>query len=115
MASSAVRRAREDSSSATHSGKLLLRMSPTLHARLAAEAERRGVSLNQLITSRLEESLSKPGQARSAPGPAAAPAASASKASPRLTSLALGINLVVVLVAGVIAVVLLVLALADLA
>jgi HicB family len=113
MASSAVRRAQATApSSATHSGKLLLRMTPALHAKLAEEAERRGVSLNQLITSRLEESLSKPSQARSAPGPAAAPAAP--RASSRLTSLALGINLVVVLVAGVVAIVLLVLALADL-
>jgi hypothetical protein len=112
MASSAVRRAQATAQSATHSGKLLLRMTPALHAKLAEEAERRGVSLNQLITSRLEESLSKPGQARSAPGPAAAPAAP--RASSRLTSLALGINLVVVLVAGVVAIVLLVLALADL-
>jgi HicB family len=87
-------------------------MTPALHARLAEEAERRGVSLNQLITSRLEESLSKPGQTRPAPGPSAA--AAPAKGSGRLTSVALYVNLVVVLVAGVVAIVLLVLALSDL-
>lgn len=114
MASSAVRRARGVAPSATHSGKLLLRMSPALHARLAEEAERRGVSLNQLITSRLEESLSKSGgqAARAAPPSATPPAPTPSG---RLTSLALGVNLVVVVVAGLVAIVLLVLALADLA
>jgi hypothetical protein len=38
---------------ATHSGKLLLRMPPSLHAELAREAEEEGVSLNAFITSAL--------------------------------------------------------------
>jgi antitoxin HicB len=38
------------------SGRLLLRMPRSLHARLARDAEREGVSLNQYVVSRLSES-----------------------------------------------------------
>ena len=37
----------------SHSGKVLVRMPPFLHGELAAEAERQGVSLNQLAVSLL--------------------------------------------------------------
>ena len=37
----------------SHSGKVLVRMPPYLHGELAAEAERQGVSLNQLAVSLL--------------------------------------------------------------
>jgi antitoxin HicB len=37
------------------SGRLLLRMPRSLHARLARDAEREGVSLNQYVVSRLSE------------------------------------------------------------
>lgn len=37
----------------TFSGKLHVRMAPDLHAHLALEAERRGVSLNELINEKL--------------------------------------------------------------
>jgi antitoxin HicB len=40
-----------------YSGKLLVRMPRSLHARLARESEREGVSLNQYIISRLSESV----------------------------------------------------------
>ena len=107
MARSSARRAGDAQASGTHSGKLLLRMPPALHARLAQEAEKGGVSLNQLITTRLEASLQEPraGTAREV-GRAPAP-------TPPLTT-ALRINLAVVVLAGVVAVVLLVLALVDL-
>ena len=112
MASRPARAARQSTSSATHSGKLLLRMPPALHARLAQEAEREGVSLNQLITKRLEQSApdarnGRAGRPEAAPEPA-------SPAPARFTSLALGVNLVVVVLAGAVAIALLVLALADL-
>lgn len=109
MARSSARRAGDAPASGTHSGKLLLRMPPALHARLAQEAEKGGVSLNQLITTRLEASLQEPraGTAREV-GRASAPAP-----TPPLTT-ALRINLAVVVLAGVVAVVLLVLALVDL-
>lgn len=118
MASPSARGAHEVSTSATHSGKLLLRMPPSLHARLAQEAERRGVSLNQLITTRLEQSLTRSGGDRVARGGAASTgpesAAPPSNGALRLTSLALGINVVVVVIAGLVAIALLVVALADL-
>jgi predicted HicB family RNase H-like nuclease len=39
-----------------YSGRLNLRMPPDLHRRLASEAERNGISLNQLITAKLAAS-----------------------------------------------------------
>lgn len=39
----------------TFSGKLQLRMNPDLHAHLAIEAEKRGVSLNDLINEKLQK------------------------------------------------------------
>jgi predicted RNase H-like HicB family nuclease len=43
----------EPKSSASHSGRLLLRMPRTLHAELTRVAEREGVSMNQFITDSL--------------------------------------------------------------
>lgn len=39
----------------TYSGKLHIRMNPTLHAHLAIEAEKMGISLNDLINSKLSK------------------------------------------------------------
>ncbi len=39
------------------SGRLLLRMPRSLHARLVRDAEREGVSLNQYVVSRLSETM----------------------------------------------------------
>lgn len=41
----------------THSGRLLVRMPPTLHAELARVADDEGVSLNQLITGALASAV----------------------------------------------------------
>lgn len=46
----------EPFSTRAFSGKLQLRMGPELHRRLALEAERLSLSLNQLITQRLSSS-----------------------------------------------------------
>jgi RNA polymerase sigma-B factor len=48
--------ARDDE--ASHSGRLLLRMPQSLHAELAREAEREGVSLNGFITGALASAVS---------------------------------------------------------
>ena len=37
-----------------YSGRIIVRMAPALHRRLAQEAQRAGISLNQFITSRLD-------------------------------------------------------------
>ncbi len=90
---------------AKHSGRLLVRMPPTLHAQLARLAERENTSMNALIVGILD------GAAAQAPDVAAP--TEAERARPdraRLLSVALTANLVVVLVAAVVAVGLLVLA-----
>jgi predicted RNase H-like HicB family nuclease len=96
---------------ATHSGRLLVRMPPTLHADLARLADREKVSLNTLIVGILSGAISW----RQA-GELAAPSA-ATNGTPttpgttptavrreRLLSVALTANLVVVIVAGLLAI-----------
>jgi hypothetical protein len=82
-----------------HSGRLLLRMPPELHGALADAAERRGVSLNQLITSLLSESVNGSRPARQGDG------------DDRKLRIALAVNLALVAVLAVAAVVLVVVAL----
>ena len=82
----------------SHSGRLLLRMPRTLHGELAAAAEERGISLNQLIVGLLSHSID--GTERSSED---------AKTQHRL-ALALTINLVVLVAAGAIAIALLVVA-----
>lgn len=102
---------------AGYSGRFLVRMSGDLHQQLARAAEREQVSLNRFVTDALAESVSdEPPEA-----PAAVPAAepprpahepSATERDPRRTlRVVLAANLVLVVLAGTIAVVLLVLAL----
>jgi hypothetical protein len=86
----------------THSGRLLLRMPPSLHAELAREAEREGVSLNAFISSALSGAV----HWRSNGVAGAAPASRQS----RLLTVALTLDVVVVAAAAVLAVVLLLLA-----
>jgi hypothetical protein len=47
----------EQTSEATHSGRLMVRMPPTLHTELAQAAEEEGVSLNAFITGVLAGSV----------------------------------------------------------
>jgi hypothetical protein len=87
----------------THSGRLMLRMPPTLHAELAEEAQREGVSLNSLITGILAGAIAWRAPEGSGPGRAVT--------TPRWARRALIANLVVVAIAGAIGVALLVVAL----
>ena len=82
----------------THSGRLLLRMPRTLHGELAAAAEERGISLNQLIVGLLSHSIE--GTEREPED---------AKTQHRL-AVALTVNLVVLVAAGAIAIALLVVA-----
>jgi RNA polymerase sigma-B factor len=95
-------------STATHSGKLLIRMPQSLHAELARAAERDEVSLNQFITSSLASAV---GWRRS--GELAAEVLPGVPARPG-TRTALVANLVVLSVVAVLALALLVVALGRL-
>jgi RNA polymerase sigma-B factor len=98
----------------THSGRLLVRMPQSLHAELARVAEHEGVSLNTLITGALASSV---GWRDGAVDGLSAVDASADddrptpSQRPRWTSIALAANLVVVILAAIVAIVLLVVAL----
>jgi hypothetical protein len=97
----------------THSGRLLVRMPQSLHAELARVAEREGVSLNTLITGALASSVSwREGSIEGLDDvvDADAPAGPA-RQRPRWTSIALAANLVVVVLAAIVAIVLLIVAL----
>ena len=98
----------------THSGRLLVRMPQSLHAELARVAEREGVSLNTLITGALASSVSwRDGAVDGLPvvDAAAEDERPAPPERPRWTSIALAANLVVVVLAAIVAIVLLVVAL----
>jgi RNA polymerase sigma-B factor len=88
---------------AGHSGRLLLRMPQSLHAELAEAAEREDVSLNQYITNALAAAVGwhRDDSAREA----------INAAPPRWLPAALVTNIVVVVIAGAVALVLLVVAL----
>jgi hypothetical protein len=88
------------------SGRLLLRMPPTLHAALAREAERERTSLNRFIVTALAQTLApRETEERDEPDPGPA------QRSPRLLGAALVVNLVAVVVAGAVAIALLAVAL----
>lgn len=113
----------EPRSASGHSGRLLLRMPQSLHAELARAAEVREVSLNSFIASSLagtvglaspeeetqtsSRALVKRGSSRDSP---MAELVGSSSSRARLVRLALVTNLVVLLVAGLVAVVLLIVA-----
>jgi RNA polymerase sigma-B factor len=109
----AEERAPQQQQQSTHSGRLLVRMPQTLHAELARVAEREGVSLNTLITGALASAVSwREGSVEGlddvvdADGRPEQP-----QRRPRWTSIALAANLVVVVLAAIVAIVLLVIAL----
>lgn len=103
-------------SPASHSGRLLLRMPPTLHADLARAAEREGVSLNGFITGALAGVVGWKGHASQVDGdgvPDAAGhdgAAAPPSGSPRTWTIALIVNIAVVALAAIAATVALILA-----
>ncbi|MGH2895658.1 MAG: sigma-70 family RNA polymerase sigma factor [Solirubrobacteraceae bacterium] len=104
---------------AGYSGRFLVRMSGELHQQLAQAAEREQVSLNRFVTDALAESVTgeRPHEPAGAPGPSPDPphidhTPEGRPHDPRRTlRVVLAANLVVVVLAGTIAVVLLVLAL----
>jgi RNA polymerase sigma-B factor len=101
----------------SYSGRFLVRMPKSLHEELAQAAEKEQISLNRLVTDVLASAveqgdLARTNGAKSDRG-AVDRSAEAKPASARTFRLALATNLVVVVLAGVIALVLLVLALAH--
>jgi RNA polymerase sigma-B factor len=90
---------------ASYSGRLMLRMPRSLHAELSEAAEREGVSLNHFIASSLENALAAPAPAT---GEEIADGAVDRRGVPTLLPVAVIISLVVLLVAGLLAVALLV-------
>jgi RNA polymerase sigma-B factor len=111
----------EPRSAASYSGRLMLRMPRSLHAELSRAAERDEVSLNHFIASSLEGALASGPRAVGGGSEEAAgdgqrmrglftrvPAFGSS--GPRLLRLAIVINLIVMLAAGVVAVTILIVA-----
>jgi hypothetical protein len=98
MATAPAREARPKDD-ARHSGKLLLRMPPALHGKLARAAERDGTSLNAYITQTLTDAID--GNEPRSPGPAG---------PSRFLRIAVIVDLVMVAVATIAAVALLIVA-----
>jgi hypothetical protein len=92
-----------------HSGRLLLRMPRTLHAELAQLAEKRGISLNQLIVGLLSGSVGNSSQAALG----SLDVLSADARAQRRLGLALTVNLVVLALVAVVAITLLIVAWQD--
>lgn len=92
---------------ARRSGRLVLRMPPSLHAELAKAAEREAVSLNNFITNTLTAAVDRP----EAEAHAGRPASESRSGGRRWLRAAFITNIVVVVAVGVIAVMLLVAAL----
>ena len=107
----------DDSSKAAHSysGRLLVRMPKLLHAQLAHRAEQEQISLNRLVIEVLAEAVEQRGLGKSSTANGSVPEfdhpSAYARASGRSLRLALATNLIVVVLAGVVAIVVLVLAL----
>jgi RNA polymerase sigma-B factor len=106
-------------SAVSYSGRLMLRMPRSLHAELSSAAETEGVSLNQFITTSLDHALASPpaganeraenGGGDGRPLPRILGRVPATGLSgPGLLRIAIVVNLIVVLVAGILAVVILI-------
>ncbi len=91
-----------DAATPRHSGKLLVRMPPTLHDELARTAESEGVSLNQLITGVLAGAVEWRAAAR--------PPEARQGLVARWTPIALAANFAVVVIAALVAITVLVVA-----
>src|ERR1044071_9432415 len=96
----AAPRVKPQTTDSGHSGRLLLRMDPALHAALAHAAEREGQSLNAYITSVLGDEIEGEQE----------PAAPGTRIAARLIRAAVIADLVLVAVAAAIAIALLVVA-----
>jgi RNA polymerase sigma-B factor len=110
------REAPRSKAGSSHSGRLLVRMPSTLHEQLALAAEREHVSLNRLVTDTLAASVASSPPVKASDGPQPAPEITlepqrGERGAPRALRVALATNLAVVVVAGLIALALLVLAL----
>jgi RNA polymerase sigma-B factor len=90
-----------------HSGRLMLRMPQSLHADLAEAAEREEVSLNQFITNALSAAVGWHTEGGELP------AASQAPEPPRWLPAALVTNIIVIVIAGAVALALLVIALTQ--
>lgn len=90
-----------------HSGRLMLRMPQSLHAELAEAAEREEVSLNQFITNTLAAAMGWHTEGSELPGSTPDPG------PPSWLPAALVTNIVVVVIAGLVALALLVIALTQ--
>jgi transcriptional regulator with XRE-family HTH domain len=102
------RRSSKPRANAGYSGRILVRMPSELHEQLAAAAEREEISLNRYVNDALTNSVeASDDEAVAGDDRGAKP----SRLSPRGLRVALATNLAIVVVAGVVAVVLLVLAL----
>jgi predicted RNase H-like HicB family nuclease len=102
-------------SSSSHSGRFLVRMPGALHTQLARAAEREQLSLNRFVTKVLASAVSSkqagsPRPAGQRAEDAAEPANGSTRKPSRALRVALATNLAVVVVAGLAAIVLLVLA-----
>jgi antitoxin HicB len=102
----------------SYSGRFLVRMPKTLHAQLAQAAEARQVSLNRFVTDLLSTAVERddsgqPTAAGQAPDVGGDVAPGSARAAPRSIRVALATNLAVVVLAGIVAIVLLVLAIAH--
>jgi RNA polymerase sigma-B factor len=101
------------SAKTSYSGRFLVRMPSELHEQLSRAAERDEISLNRYVTDALSSSVGMASLDRADPS-AAEPAAGTSAEDPKATRrlrMALATNVAVVVLAGLVAVVLLVLAL----
>lgn len=100
----------------SYSGRFLVRMPKPLHAQLASAAEQQQVSLNRLVTEVLTAAVERGDLGSSSRDSGETPnevdeAPHSQRTSPRSIRVALATNLVVVVLAGIVALVLLVLAL----